>query len=105
MKICPLLPIRLKLPVRNAALPAAAMIRKTKLNARNTLPFSNLSSNPKRTVLTPTIPIPVHKVAFIPNLLRLAPIIGLTRKTTSSNIPNTRPYSEGVHPLASASIG
>ena len=99
------LPIRLKLPVKNAPLPAAAMILKTKLKAKNTFPFSNLSNSPKSTVLTPTAPIPVHRVAFIPNLFRLAPMMGLTRKTTSSKTPNTRPYSDGVHPFISASIG
>ena len=99
------LPIILKLPVRNAAFPAAAIILKTKLNARKTFPFSNLSKSPNSTVPTPTAPIPVQRVAFIPNLLRLAPIIGLTRKTTSSKTPKTRPYSEGVHPFISASMG
>ena len=99
------LPIRLKLPVKNAALPAAAMIRKTKLKAKNTFPFSSSSKSPNRTVLIPTAPIPVLRVALMPNRLRLAPMIGLTRKTTSSKTPKTRPYSEGVHPFNSASIG
>ena len=99
------LPIRLKLPVKNAALPAAAIIRKIKLKAKKTFPLSSSSKSPNKTVLTPTAPIPLLRVALIPNLLRLAPMIGLTRKTTSSKIPKTRPYSEGVHPFISASIG
>ena len=99
------LPIKLKLPVKKAPFPAAAMIRKTKLKAKNTFPFSNLSRSPKSTVLTPTAPIPVQRVALIPNRWRFAPMIGLTRKTTSSKTPNTRPYSDGVHPFISASIG
>ena len=42
---------------------------------------------------------------FIPILLRLAPITGLTRKTVSSKMPKTRPYSEGTQPFFSASCG
>ena len=77
------LPMRLKLPVRNAALPAAAMMRRTKLKAKKTLPFCRISNSPNRAVLIPTEQIPAPRVFLMPNLLRLQPIIGLTRHTTS----------------------
>ena len=54
---------------------------------------------------TPTVPIPTLSVIFIPIRFKLAPIIGLTKKTVNSKIPKTSPYSDGIQPFFSASNG
>ncbi len=53
-----------KLPVRKPELPHASMILRAKDNPKKTLPFSILSSNPKRIEVTPTVPMPMLSVAF-----------------------------------------
>ena len=81
------------------------MILRVKDNARNVFPFAILSKKPNKIEVTPIVPIPTLSVIFMPIRFKLAPIIGLTRKTVSSKIPNTNPYSEGMQPFFSASYG
>ena len=74
-----------------------------KERAKKVLPSSILSKRPNKMEVTPTVPMPTFKVIFMPNRFKLAPIMGLTKKTVSSKMPNTNPYSDGMQPFFSAS--
>ena len=97
------LAMMVKLALRKAELPTASTIRIKKLSPTKAVRPVTLSSNPKSMQQVPVVRMPMLKTLLAPNRLKCFPINGLTKKTVSSNIPNTRPYSVAVAPLLWAS--
>ena len=93
------LAMMVKLALRKAELPTASTIRIKKLSPTKAVRPVTLSSNPKSMQQVPVVRMPMLKTLLAPNRLKCLPINGLTKKTVSSNIPNTRPYSVAVAPL------
>lgn len=60
------------------------------------------SSKPKHIDETLVVKIPALNNTFGPILLRYCPYNGDIKNTTSSNMPNTKPYSVALAPFFSA---
>ena len=88
-----------KLALRKAELPTASTIRIKKLSPTKAVRPVTLSSNPKSMQQVPVVRMPMLNTLLAPNRFKCFPINGLTKKTVSSNIPKTRPYSVAVAPL------